>query len=535
MFINKKNLKYRSYQTDIAIPIETLDEGTNFTKDFIIYKDEELIKVYSRKCDHNGGKLCKIKEKIMCPLHGWEFSPETGSYENIQFTKKEENFFIAENEIVVQHNREVLELPASKNDYNLKIELLSHACLIFKTEEFSFATDPWIEGFAFSSGWWTSQFPPLDWEKKLNDVDFIYISHNHPDHLNQFTLEKVRKDMQFIVPEFQSNSVKKLLNRYGFENITSFDLNSYYQLENTELFFSILKSGDFRDDSGFYFSYGSFTCLSTVDSNDLNFLKLPENVTLFCSNFAGGASGYPLCFDTITEEKKPEIISRNMQGKKVTVTSQIKLCKPKFFFPYAGFFTERAPRDKYVYNLNIKNKTNDLKGPLQSIDVEMLDPLINDSLEFNGGNLIYADQVARAKNHSENPIAFYTKQFSNCYINNDFIENFFRKSEYKDNLVVYFELTNDDFSLTNRYITIDFTDDIKVSFESFDWHSLKALYLNGTKKRLLRIKAREDSFSWAIKNNMPFEDLSIGFQCRIDRVPDVYNAKFWDYFTNEYI
>jgi len=38
-----------------------------------------------------------------------------------------------------------------------------------------------------------------------------------------------------------------------------------------------------------------------------------------------------------------------------------------------------------------------------------------------------------------------------------------------------------------------------------------------------------------LKNNMPFEDMSIGFQCRIDRVPDFYNVAFWNHFTNVYI
>jgi CMP-N-acetylneuraminate monooxygenase len=38
-----------------------------------------------------------------------------------------------------------------------------------------------------------------------------------------------------------------------------------------------------------------------------------------------------------------------------------------------------------------------------------------------------------------------------------------------------------------------------------------------------------------LKNNMPFEDMSIGFQCSIDRVPDFYNVEFWNNFTNVYI
>jgi len=45
--------------------------------------------------------------------------------------------------------------------------------------------------------------------------------------------------------------------------------------------------------------------------------------------------------------------------------------------------------------------------------------------------------------------------------------------------------------------------------------------------RKLRIKVRKNSFDWVLKNNAPFEDLSIGFQYKIDRVPDIYNVNFW--------
>ena len=58
------NLKYKLKERKNFFKINELKDGVNFTKEFIIYKDEELIKVYSRKCDHNGGKLCKLGGKI---------------------------------------------------------------------------------------------------------------------------------------------------------------------------------------------------------------------------------------------------------------------------------------------------------------------------------------------------------------------------------------------------------------------------------------------------------------------------------------
>jgi CMP-N-acetylneuraminate monooxygenase len=536
MFTNLGNIIYKTEQTEIHIQISSLEEGTNLTKDFIIYKDEELIRIFSRKCDHNGGKLCKIKEKIACPLHGWEFNPESGSYTNIQFAKKEEDFYVDGEDIVIGITKDIPKLPHHDKNFQISVELLSHACLLFTSKDFSFATDPWIEGFAFSSGWWTSQYPPKLWEEKLNSVDFIYISHNHPDHLNQFTLEKIRKDMQFIVPAFQNDSVRKLLNRFGFNNIISFDLSSFYQYKDSEMFFSILKSGDFREDSGFYFTYGNFSCLSSVDSNDLNFSKLPENISLYCSSFAGGASGYPFCFENISEQKKKNIIERNTLAIKATVKNQIKICKPKFYIPYAGFFSERAPRDSYIKNINTKNEANDYLEFLDTSSVHVLDTSNLDSFSFNGDDLQESTKIERYEKFAEDPESFYSRIFSECYINNDFIEEFFTNSGFQDNLKVYFELTNADFTETFRYVFIDFSSDTPaVNFKEFDWKSIRYLYLQNSKMRHLRIKVREDSFSWVLKNNMPFEDLSIGFQCRIDRVPDIYNVEFWNYFTNVYI
>ena len=46
---------------------------------------------------------------------------------------------------------------------------------------------------------------------------------------------------------------------------------------------------------------------------------------------------------------------------------------------------------------------------------------------------------------------------------------------------------------------------------------------------------REESFNKVITEKLPWEDLLIGFQCKIKRKPNIYNNDFWNYFTNEYI
>ena len=38
-----------------------------------------------------------------------------------------------------------------------------------------------------------------------------------------------------------------------------------------------------------------------------------------------------------------------------------------------------------------------------------------------------------------------------------------------------------------------------------------------------------------VDNFLPFEDLLIGFQCRVNRIPNLYNNNFWHYFSNVYV
>ena len=143
---------------------------------------------------------------------------------------------------------------------------------------------------------------PKDAFKKLNDCDFIFISHNHPDHLHPLTLEKIDKTKIIITPNFKSNSTKNYLLSLGFKKIIALDFGYEYFCDQIKFNLAILKSGDFRDDSGIYFSNGIFQAIFSVDSNFLNFLQLPKNISLLASSFAGGASGYPVCFENILKK-----------------------------------------------------------------------------------------------------------------------------------------------------------------------------------------------------------------------------------------
>ena len=93
----------------------------------------------------------------------------------------------------------------------------------------------------------------------------------------------------------------------------------------------------------------------------------------------------------------------------------------------------------------------------------------------------------------------------------------------------------DDFKECIRSFVIDFSQKGKVdAMLSRDSSGLVSEVLNSG-NRFLQINVREYELYDVIKNGKPWENLSIGFQCRIFREPNIYNSKFWFHFSNVYI
>ena len=79
-----------------------------------------------------------------------------------------------------------------------------------ENKNFKFATDPWALGPAFGTGWWLTNNTQKNWINELNSCNFIYLSHNHPDHMHALTLSFIRKDMCFLIQISKINPLKSV-------------------------------------------------------------------------------------------------------------------------------------------------------------------------------------------------------------------------------------------------------------------------------------------------------------------------------------
>mgnify|MGYP001217715891 CR=1 FL=1 len=519
--------------------IQNIKDGPSQDENFLYFRSGERIKIFDRVCDHNGGKLSVKGMSARCPLHGWELDLESGSYANVHCEKKPllDININKSNPSIISIEKSSKRLCSDDFDEIKKTEIrfINHASLIFKLDGISFATDPWIIGSAFCNGWWLTKNSPHDAFVEINKCDFIYISHNHPDHLHKDSLKHIRKDMPILTANFLSGSTKKLINESGFSDIVAMDFVTKLTDFSNQLSFSVLKSGDFRDDSGLYIQHGRFKCLLTVDSHFLNFGKLPK-VDLLASSFAGGSTGFPICFENYTEQEKTPIITRNRKAYKVINSSNIRETQARYFLPYAGFFMEKAKRDNYVKKLNKKNSIEEFEETCEINKCSLLNLDKYQKFVFNGSQL-ESQTVDKAKKNPSYDVDEYISKSISKYKDNlsDNVLSYFRGCNFKDSLTVDLIATNDNFSTYYDRFLLNFKTNVynRISLDSDNTQIENDVLSSNC--RYLQIKVRASELFVVLKEGKPWEDLAIGFQCRIYRQPNIYNSEFWFYFTNIYI
>ena len=530
MFKNLGKIEYKTESQKVKIDLNQIDEGVNFTDEFIVFKKNDKLSIYDRICDHNSGKLISKNGKTFCPMHNWEFEPKTGTYKN-GLVKKKKEYEIENNKILVSNKNFQPEIKSVDKSIDIKVRYINHAFLIIESDNFKFATDPWALGPAFNTGWWLKHKTIANWKEELNSCDFIYISHNHPDHCHELTLSYVDKKIPLVVPNFITNSTGLLLQDLGFSNIHNLNFENQYQLKNTELIFTIFKSGDLRDDSGFYFSAGNFKGLLTVDANNLNFLKLPS-VDLFASSFAGGAHGYPLNCENYELKDRVKMLDNDRKFIKKTKYKYLEKIKPKFFLPYAGFFKEALKRDEVYIKYNKKNIVKDYTNFCKKLDIEILDVEENTIFNFNKNKNVKFGTY-KGKYYIDINENDYLEYFKEKYkkIDLNYIKNYFENSKFHDDSILFISLTGDNFENNNCCFQVNFTK--KITFTILEVKNLNELLQS--KNNYLFMKIRKESFLNTIYNKRSWEDISIGFQNKQFRKPNIYNSKFWFHFSNVYV
>lgn len=244
----------------------------------------------------------------------------------------------------------------------MKITQLYSASVLIQDGNTKILCDPWLQGEEYFGSW--GMYPIYNFKPELfNDVDFIYISHIHPDHCSTRTLMSLNKKIPVLIHNFPEKFLKYKIESLGFK-VIELEHNLRVRLKDN-LHINILAADNCNPEIcgklmgcpllETKFGTTQVDTMSVIDNEKeviVNTNDCPYQIGLAAANIVKTqypsvdvllvgyvkASSYPQCFDLDENEKQKEAEIKQI-NKLETSKNYITLLKPKYYIPFAGRYT----------------------------------------------------------------------------------------------------------------------------------------------------------------------------------------------------
>lgn len=232
----------------------------------------------------------------------------------------------------------------------MKITYYTAAVITVEVDGLKILCDPWLYPGAFYGSWY--HYPPFEFDpEEFDDIDYIYISHTHEDHLCTKSMEVLNKDIPVLIHKFKSPFVKRIIERMGF-NVIEISHGERYDLTDNAHFkvFSSLESSESDEgkqtaiDTYCLINDGKHTFVNTNDNfienieSELQKIKDEYGDIDFLANVYTSASCYPqttLSLSGSELEREKKRVTKWCYDRSATL---IKTLNPKYYMPFAGFY-----------------------------------------------------------------------------------------------------------------------------------------------------------------------------------------------------
>ncbi|MDC3031052.1 MBL fold metallo-hydrolase [Candidatus Pelagibacter sp.] len=231
-------------------------------------------------------------------------------------------------------------------------KFINHASIIIGNENFKFLTDPWYCETVFNDGW---RLIYEDESQNLNNIeyDYIWYSHEHPDHFSVKDLKKISKEkknkFKILFQKTKDKKVSNYLKKNNFiieemENLKTYELKK-------NIFFTINNIGGFDSWSMLEIDGKNILNLNDCNLSDNDLIKIKNKwnkVDILLTQFSF-ASWICNPGDNLLAKKQVERVYKR-------VSKQIDILKPKEIIPFASFMYFCHEENKYLNEYTVKIK-----------------------------------------------------------------------------------------------------------------------------------------------------------------------------------
>lgn len=243
----------------------------------------------------------------------------------------------------------------------MKITKLGSATVFIETENVKILCDPWLTDGIYYGSWFN--YPPIDIDQyEFSDVDFIYISHIHPDHFDSKTMAYLDKSIPVLIHKYHKKFLKMNIEHLGF-NVIELENGISKNLSETTYF--TIYAADDCDPSVCGHMFGCITseiegsmqidslCVIDdgehilVNTNDCPFgiaeatlkkIKKKHKKIDFALVGYTSASLYPHCMMDYDAAQMQAGIEKARDTGLQSGLHTLKVLEPAFFMPFAGTY-----------------------------------------------------------------------------------------------------------------------------------------------------------------------------------------------------
>ncbi|MHC4735315.1 MAG: MBL fold metallo-hydrolase [Planctomycetota bacterium] len=224
---------------------------------------------------------------------------------------------------------------------SFEVKFINHACFQIIKKDFSILVDPWFSGKVFNDSWELLRETNID-DLDLSNLKYIFISHEHPDHLSWSTLKKIREKcnqkIEVLMPKRDNTNIHENMSNLGFEYY-QFEPYQFYKNGTDHFTFSFFKN---HHDSAMLFDIDGKIILNKNDcefsSEDLHKMKtvifdnmLGRDIDLLFNQFS--LAGF------YANKNDKQTLKSAMESHISDLLNTHRILKPKTTVPFASFIT----------------------------------------------------------------------------------------------------------------------------------------------------------------------------------------------------
>lgn len=228
----------------------------------------------------------------------------------------------------------------------MRVTYYGQACTLTEAGGLKILTDPWLTEGAYFGTWFHTHIladAGITPETFPKDIDYLFLSHEHHDHMDVTALKHFRADIPILICRFPSTKFRNYLASFGFTNIRELLSGEPLDLGNG-VSVTIFGTAEYTNDSAILIEHDGVRLFNETDCKlvypDLQELgRLGIDIGFYMFS---GANWYPMMYD-YQPDTMLELVRRRRKSLLDSFVQRVRLTRPRFAVPAAGPCTVLDP------------------------------------------------------------------------------------------------------------------------------------------------------------------------------------------------